>query len=62
MPQGKPAGVPCIHLDAALRCGLWGRPERPDFCAGLSPSADMYGTGRGQALVWLAALEVATAP
>lgn len=62
MPLGKPAGVPCIHLDAALRCGLWCRPERPEFCAGLRPSAEMCGAGREQALLWLAALEVATAP
>ncbi|HRZ01930.1 MAG TPA: YkgJ family cysteine cluster protein, partial [Burkholderiaceae bacterium] len=24
MPDGKPAGVPCAHLDADLRCALWG--------------------------------------
>jgi Fe-S-cluster containining protein len=62
MPQGKPAGVPCVHLDAALRCGLWGRPERPAFCSGLQASADMCGASRGHALTWLTALEVATSP
>ncbi|MEN9889340.1 MAG: hypothetical protein RL559_1377, partial [Pseudomonadota bacterium] len=29
MPQGKPAGVPCVQLDAQRRCKLFGLPERP---------------------------------
>lgn len=35
MPEGKPAGVPCPQLTAERRCGLFGRPERPDVCGGL---------------------------
>jgi Fe-S-cluster containining protein len=62
MPDGKPAGVPCAHLDADLRCALWGRPERPDFCGGLQPSLEMCGATRGQAIAWLTALEIATRP
>ena len=62
MPRGKPAGVPCIQLTPELRCGLFGQPERPAFCAGLRPSVEMCGTGRAQALAWLAALEQATRP
>jgi hypothetical protein len=62
MPQGKPAGVPCIHLDADLRCGLWGRPERPACCSGLQASAEMCGASRSHALTWLAVLEAATRP
>ncbi|MGB8544503.1 MAG: YkgJ family cysteine cluster protein, partial [Azonexus sp.] len=26
---GKPAGVACRHLDAALRCAIFGQPGRP---------------------------------
>jgi uncharacterized protein len=62
MPGGKPAGVPCIQLDDDSRCKLFGRPERPSFCAGLQPSAEMCGEDREQAIVWLAALEQATRP
>jgi uncharacterized protein len=62
MPQGKPAGVPCIQLDEALRCRLFGRPERPDFCGGLQPSTPMCGDSRDHALAWLTRLEKATAP
>ena len=62
MPQGKPAGVPCVQLDEALRCRLFGRPERPAVCASLQPSAEMCGTDRVQALAWLQRLDAATAP
>jgi hypothetical protein len=62
MPQGKPAGVPCVQLDADLRCRLFGKPERPAFCASLRPSMEMCGNDRGQALAFLAGLESATRP
>ncbi|MDS4075292.1 MAG: Fe-S-cluster oxidoreductase [Candidatus Accumulibacter sp.] len=61
-PFGKPAGQPCVHLDVDYRCSLWGRPERPSFCAGLRASVDMCGNDRQQALVWLTALERTTQP
>lgn len=59
-PQGKPAGTACAHLADNFRCRLWGRPERPSFCAGLQPGVDMCGSDRQQALRWLTALEQAT--
>jgi hypothetical protein len=62
MPRGKPAGVPCTQLTGDLRCALFGRPERPAVCVALRPEPAMRGTSRGQALTWLAALEVATRP
>ena len=62
MPGGKPAGVRCVQLDPANRCRIFGRPERPAFCAGLTPSAEMCGASREHAMVWLARLEEATAP
>ena len=54
---GKPAGVPCVHLDIDLRCAIFGSPERPACCAGLQPSSEMCGASREQALAWLAELE-----
>ena len=62
MPQGKPAGVRCVQLDDDLRCRLFGKPERPAFCASLRPGADMCGSSAAEALALLAALERATAP
>jgi len=41
---------------------VFGRPERPAFCGGLRPSAEMCGESREAALHWLTQLEVATAP
>jgi len=58
----KPAGVLCRHLDAALRCGIFGQPERPACCGGLQPSVEMCGLSREHALKWLADLEVRTCP
>jgi len=62
LPQGKPAGLPCPHLDEALRCRLFGRPERPAVCVSLKPNLEMCGSERSHALSWLARLERATQP
>ncbi|MEB0140099.1 MULTISPECIES: YkgJ family cysteine cluster protein [unclassified Undibacterium] len=62
MPNGKPAGIRCIQLGDDMRCRIFGRPERPAFCAGLQPAADMCGNNREQALRWLDELEFATRP
>jgi len=60
LPHGKPAGMPCPHLDATLRCQLFGLPERPRVCGSLQPAADMCGPDRAHAIAWLSALETAT--
>ena len=65
MPQGKPAGVPCVQLDEALRCRIFGQPERPAVCRQLVPSLEMCGPHEdsGQhALIYLALLEEITRP
>ena len=62
MPQGKPAGVRCVQLTDANRCAIFGRPERPRCCSGLSPSVQMCGTSREEALAWLTRLETLTRP
>jgi hypothetical protein len=60
LSHGKPAGMPCPHLDDTLRCRLFGQPERPAVCGSLQPSAEMCGASRDQAMAWLSALEQAT--
>ncbi len=62
MPQGKPAGVPCVQLDGEGRCQIFGRPERPAVCVSLAPAPDMCGASREQAMRWLARLEQQTRP
>ncbi|MGQ3082519.1 MAG: YkgJ family cysteine cluster protein [Hydrogenophaga sp.] len=62
LPQGKPAGLPCPHLDDALRCRLFGQPERPAVCSSLAPGPEMCGSSREHAMAWLTRLETATRP
>ncbi len=62
MPQGKPAGVPCVQLDEGLRCRLFGLPERPAVCSSLQPSPAMCGSSREEAMGGLHRLERLTAP
>ncbi|MBL8752387.1 MAG: YkgJ family cysteine cluster protein [Planctomycetes bacterium] len=62
MPNGKRAGERCVHLDAANRCVLFGRPERPLFCAALKAEASMCGETDAEAMAILTRLEHATRP
>ena len=62
MPDGKPAGVPCIQLDPAGRCRIFGQPGRPAVCAALRPTEEMCRSTDQQALAWLTWLEEATKP
>lgn len=62
MPHGKPAGIPCVQLDDDFGCRLFGRPDRPAFCASLKPRPSMCGANRDEAMQTLRILELATAP
>ena len=61
MPDGKPAGVRCIHLTPANLCALYGHPDRPDICNRLRAEIEMCGSSAEEALDYLAKLEEATA-
>lgn len=62
MPFGKPAGVRCVQLDDENRCMIFGKPERPAFCASLQPSMEMCGENRNHAMHFLTQLETLTKP
>lgn len=62
MPQGKPAGIPCVQLLPDFRCAIFGRPERPAVCVSLRPSDTMCGANREEALAGLLELERVTGP
>lgn len=62
MPNGKPAGVPCVQLNPDLTCKLFGLPERPAFCGTLQPRQDMCGTSREEAMQILVQMELDTDP
>ncbi len=57
MPNGKPAGVACLHLDDEFKCKLFGTPERPDVCKGFTPEPLFCGKNRDEALKILSSLE-----
>jgi Fe-S-cluster containining protein len=61
MPHGK-GGIPCVQLLPDYRCALFGKPERPAVCVSLRPTEEMCGATREEALMFLAKLELATAP
>ena len=60
MPEGKPAGVRCIHLSAEYLCALFGRPERPAVCVGFAADESVCGDSRETAIRLLGWLEQAT--
>ncbi len=60
MPLGKPAGVACVQLDDAMRCRLYGQPDRPAVCRSLRPEPTMCGAGRDEAMRYLSRLESRT--
>jgi len=62
MPHGKPANTRCVQLDDRQRCKIFGSPLRPAVCAGLQPSAEMCGSSRAAAMIFLLKLEADTAP
>jgi len=62
MPNGKPAGVRCIHLGDDSRCALYGKPERPAVCNSLRALVEMCGTTADEAYAYLQRLERLTAP
>ena len=62
MPNGKPAGVPCVNLDENMRCRIFGHPDRPAVCLSLQPEREMCGSCREEALQMLTELEKLTRP
>jgi hypothetical protein len=60
MPNGKPAGVPCIHLTEDYLCGLFNDPRRPSVCKGFQAEPDICGKNRNEALEILTSLESGT--
>lgn len=62
MPEGKPAGIPCIQLTPDLKCKLFGDNKRPKVCFSLKPSQDMCGATKEEAMDYLKELEELTRP
>ena len=61
MPQGKPAGKVCVHLNDQLLCELFEQAERPKVCGNFNFDPEVCGTCREEALNNLSWLEENTA-
>jgi Fe-S-cluster containining protein len=57
MPDGKPAGVRCLHLTVDNRCLFIGDLNRPAVCSNLRPSEEMCGKIAEEAYTYLELLE-----
>lgn len=62
MPNGKRAGERCVHLTVANHCALFGRPERPQFCADIKAEPAMCGIDEAEAMAILTRMEHDTRP
>ena len=51
MPDGKPAGVRCIHLLDDFKCALYGDPSRPKVCNDFRAEEEFCGSTREEALL-----------
>ncbi|WP_248920799.1 YkgJ family cysteine cluster protein [Pseudomonas entomophila] len=61
MPEGKPAGERCLHLNVENLCELFGRLERPKVCGGFKAEVDICGNDRDDAIRIIGWLEQMTA-
>jgi uncharacterized protein len=62
LPDGKPAGVRCVHLTPDIRCALFGRPERPETCVSFRPEHEICGDSAAEAMATLVRWETLTRP
>lgn len=61
MPDGKPAGVPCIQLMHG-KCLLFGKADRPKVCISFPATPDVCGASCGEAFRLITRLENLTKP
>ncbi len=57
MPNGKPAGVQCIHLTIDYKCNIFTSPDRPKVCDGFKADALICGNNRDEAISIMKDLE-----
>jgi hypothetical protein len=50
MPDGKPAGVTCIHLLDDYRCAIYNHTDKPKVCTGFKAEPEFCGSDREDAL------------
>lgn len=50
MPDGKPAGVRCIHLLEDYKCAIYDTSGKPAVCSGFKAEPEFCGTTREEAM------------
>ncbi len=50
MPEGKPAGIRCLHLLDDYSCAIYNTPDRPKVCSDFKAEAEFCGSSREEAL------------
>jgi Fe-S-cluster containining protein len=56
MPDGKPAGVRCVHLMENYRCEIYADQDYPRVCAGFNAEEEFCGNDREEAMRILGSL------
>jgi len=56
MPEGKPAGVRCIHLTDDNRCAIYNTSEKPKVCTDFKAEPEFCGSSRDEAMKILISL------
>jgi len=60
MPNGKPAGVSCIHLSEEYQCLIYDHPNRPKVCEDFKEDPEVCRTSKKEAMILLGDLEKGT--
>jgi Fe-S-cluster containining protein len=52
MPEGKPAGVRCVHLMDDFRCVIYNSAQKPKVCTDFKAEPEFCGSSREEAM-WI---------
>jgi len=58
MPDGKPAGVRCIHLSEDNKCTIYTYSSRPKICTDFKADPEFCGSDREEAMKILSSLSI----
>jgi uncharacterized protein len=58
MPDGKPAGVRCIHLTDDYRCLIYDSGQKPQVCSDFTAEKEFCGDNRDEAMQILGSLSL----
>ena len=56
MPDGKPAGVRCIHLLDNYKCDIYNSNDYPRVCSGFNAEKEFCGSSQEEAMKILGSL------